>query len=873
MALGFVIAFSVTELCAQSGVLNKSVTGNYTQVTLKYILSDISKTTNTRFSYSPKKIPEDTKVTIAFNNTPLRDALNKLFSNLPIDFELVDDYIVLKKGETKKEEPAAIVHPKTYTLSGNIKDMTSGEFLVGATLYIHELRMGTTTNGYGFFSLSLPPGRYNGEISYLGYEPQECVIDLRNNIKFDFTLRQQIQKIEEVVISKPHQNEINFKKRASQTDIQPSFVAQEPSIMGEPDVIKALEFQPGIVFYGEGSSYFHVRGGNHDQNLIILDDAVIFSPTHMLGFFSPIIPDAIKSVDVYKADYPANFGGRLSSVIDIRTKDGNKNKFSASGNIGIISYRGTIEGPIKKDASSYFVSFRRSYFDAYLKPGLPSLQDLYFADFTSKMNLKLGSHDRLFFTLYNGKDIYRVKQGEDDSNGLDWKNASATIRWNHVFDSKFFSNITFCTSEYNYHLYSSVNNNTFWNSKISNLNLKNDVTWYLIPQITWKAGMNFSFYTFNPGNYYNPESENNIQVSPVNSSEFVLFTGAEQEVFPWLRINYGLRLTTWANYGAAFVLQYDYQHNPTDTNYYYRNEKYYTHSSLEPRISASLKTGKQSTLKVSYSRTCQYLNLITNSVSPFNSLEVWLPAGPNIKPQQANILDLGYVISLGSFTIQSDIYIKKMYNQIGYKYHANMLVNPALEGELRQGTGHSYGFEASLKKEKGKFSGSIDYTFSRTFLKINGLNNNRVYPATYDRPHNVAINIALWLRPRWLLTANQHIMSGMRVTTPTSFYYYQGYQVPVYTEQNNDRLPTYSRFDISTTLLLNKPGRKFNHSVTLAIVNFFNKKNPSFLYYNKTRNDEGNLVVPSDRLNQEDLISSARYNYGFIPSINYQFRF
>jgi hypothetical protein len=868
------LILGANTVLAQTPLLDKPFTGKYTDQPLKDVLSDITAKTNIRFSYSSKKVPDDSKITASFTQIPLYDVLDKVLKTLPIKYEIVDNYVVLKKASQEAHEVKEEVI-NNITFSGYIKDKATSEFLLGAIIYMKDLNLATTTNNYGFFSLTIPAGKHDMEVSYVGYERVVRNIDLKSNLKIDFDLYYGVQKLEEVIISSFQEKDMIYKMHASQSKITPAFVEQKPSLMGEPDVIKSLAFQPGIIFYGDGSSYFHVRGGNYDQNLIILDEATIFNPSHLLGIFSPIIPDAIKSVDIYKADFPINYGGRLSSVVDISTKDGNKNKVSASGALGLISARGTIEGPFKKDASSWFVSFRRSYFDEYLKPSQPNLQGLYFYDFTTKVNIKMGTKDRLFLTLYNGKDVLRSRINTDDSDGINWGNTCLSGRWNHIFGSKVFLNSSFYGSKYDYYLYSSVKSNEYWNSQIGNTSLKEELTFYATPKITWRYGFKFSSYNFNPGNYVSPSNDNNTQVSPVHSSEITVFGGAEQEIFPWLRINYGVRVNTWSNSGESFVIQYDSLHNQMGINYYKKNETYYNHSSLEPRVSASFKTGAMSSLKASYSRTNQYINLITNSISPFNSLEVWLPAGPNIKPQLADIIDFGYIraFSTLNLSLQTDVFYKWMYNQIGYKYHANMLVNPAIEGELRQGRGWSYGFECSLKKEGRVISGQVNYTYCRSFLQIPELNENRSYPAMYDRPHNFNVSIALQAGPRWLFSTDYSLASGMRFTSPTSFFYYRGYQVPVYTKQNNDQMPMYHRLDLSATLQLNKKHRQFNHSITLAIINLLNQQNPIFMYFNKYENANGQLVVPMDRLNQEQLTSSIRYTYQIIPSINYQFKF
>ncbi len=867
-----IIVLASANITAQNAGFDKPVTARYDSISLKEILKDISLTTHVRFSYSPGQIDDTKKVSVSFDNLPLHLALDKLFENMKIKYEWLDEYIILKRSP-EKTSTSIPGQQNIFTLSGYVRDSSNGEFLPGATIYLKDQKTGTTTNNYGFFSLTLPEGKYNSQISFVGYEPVYNEISLFADMRLNLKLSLQLQKLDEVIVSSIQTVDINFRKRASQSNITSATVAREPSLMGEPDVIKSLEFQPGIVFYGDGSSYFHVRGGNYDQNLVILDEAPIFNPSHLLGLFSPIIPDAIKSADIYKGDFPVNFGGRLSSIIDIHSKDGNKNQFSASGNIGLIAARGTIEGPIEKGESSYFISFRKSYFDAYLKPIIPTLQSLYFYDFTGKINLKITANDRIFLTIYNGKDVLRTKQGIDDSNGLNWGNLGSTFRWNHIMSSKAFLNSSVSVSNYDYQLFTSVKNNSYWDSKITHLGVKEELSYFANPNLTLKSGLELSHYDFNPGNYTSPGNAGMVQVSPVSSQEFAFYSGAEQAVIPWLRINYGLRFRFWADLGKAFVFQYDALHNPTAINYYAKDEPYFTHTSLEPRISASFKTGNLSSFKLSYCRNYQYLNLITNTLSPFNSLEVWLPSGPNIKPQYADIYDLGFMTSLGLFDFQTDLYYKNLYNQIGYKYEANMLTNPFVEGELRQGKGNSYGLEIGISKSIGNFSGQLSYTYSRSMLQINDLNYNRWFPSNFDRPQNFSMNIAWQLKPHWMISADYRIMSGLRFTSPSSFYNYRGIQVPLYTEQNNDQLPAYRRFDISTTINLNKKKQRFNHSLNFSILNLFNAKNPIFIYFNKTQTANGKLLIPADTYNMELLTPSIRFTYGVIPSVSYQFRF
>lgn len=869
-----VLLFMSNPVFAQKNPLDTEISGSYSTVSLRDILADIEKNTGIQFSYSARKIDVDKTITLSFQNSSVYQVLEELSYQVPISFELVDGYIVLKKGLLKTASGHESPGYDRFTVNGYIQDTLTGEFLIGATLFVKELELGTISNKYGFFSLTVPKGTYSILLSYIGYTDIELPLELFSNIKLDFSLKPVLQELEEVTVTSVRKEEQIFQLHASQSAIQPAEVAKTPSILGESDVIKTLEFQPGISFYGDGSSYFNVRGGHYDQNLILLDEATIYNPSHLLGIFSPIIPDAVKTVDIYKADFPVNYGGRLSSVVDIHTRDGNKSRFAFSGYTGIISLRGTVEGPIKHDASSFFVSFRRSYFDVWLKPANDDLEGLYFYDFTTKFNIRMGSKNRLFLTLYKGEDVFRTK-GRSGLGGLNWGNNSATLRWNHIFGSRVFLNSTIYSSRYDYYLHTNLERGIYWNSRIQNSALKEEITFYATPGMLWKYGFKAGFYDFNPGNYYHPDRPISNRVSPVKSFELILYGGGDHEVLPWLRVRYGLRIVSWSNYGEAFVYQYDEQYQPLVRTDYAEGEKFFEHGALEPRLSLAVRTGKLTGIKASYNRTSQNVNLITNSISPFNSLEVWLPAGPNIRPQYADIIDLGFVkeTRYTGLTLQTDIFYKWMYNQIGYEYHASMLVNPLIEGELRQGDGWAYGFEMSLKKQGEKLNGTIAYTFSRSFLKIEGLNENKTFPAIQDRPHVLNITCNYQIRTRWMLGVNYSLASGSRFTSPTSFYDYRGYQVPVYASLNNDRLSVYRRLDLSSSWQLNRQKGRFNHSFTFSIYNMTGRENPVFINFNKTLDEEGNLVVPADRLNESELTASMRYTFKLLPSVSYQFNF
>jgi hypothetical protein len=852
--------------------LEQILTVNYKKVPLAQVIEDIHNKSKIEFSFSSEIIPVDYLVTYSGTKS-VKTILNEILLEAGVEYHIIGDYLILKKHTIEEQEPE-IIKPKRFTFSGTVTDQNTKETLIGAAIYNKATGIGTLSNNYGFYSLSLPKGNYEIEISYLGYTRQSYNINLVKDVINNINLKPNPSLMEEIIITSEDKEKLVFTSLAGQINIRPFEVYNQNAVLGETDMLKSLENLPGISFHNEGSSYFYVRGGHRDQNLILLDEAPIYNPSHLLGLFTPIIPEAIKQTTIYKADFPVQYGGRLSSTIDIRTKDGNMEKISGNGNLGLISTRINFEGPFKKNTSSYFVSFRRSHLGMFFKAFIPAIDEFYFNDVNLKFNLKIGQKDRLFLTLYSGKDSFLAKDNTKKT-GLQWSNTSATLRWNHVFGNRLFANTTIYSSKYDYYLHTDYDKDLYWNSQISSTNLKTEFTWFIHPKVKSCFGINLGGYFFNPGNYSSPEITKERLVSKVNSSEVILYAGNEQELAHWLKFNYGVRLVNWSNIGEAFIIEYDDQNLPLEYINYDKGERYYSNTSLEPRVSVSLKTGKSSSIKLSFNKTIQHINMINNSISPYNSLEVWIPSGPNIKPQHAYISNLGYMKTTKNQTVDfhADIFYKRMYNQIGYSYHAEMILNPYIEGELLQGDGKAYGFEIMVKKTKGRLTGQIGYGFIRSMLKIDGLNGNRSYPAHQDKPFDLTLSFGYALFPRWLVNGALNIASGMRITTPTGFYYYRGDQVPIYTRQNNQALPLYKRIDVGTSIRLNPFGQEVEHYLNFAIYNFFAAQNPAFINFNKTIDSEGKIIIPADKTNTSELIPTFRYTYGIIPSINYNLKF
>ncbi len=846
---------------------------------LSEVLDKIESSSGIKLSYSSQVVPVDERVNLDVESKPVRQILTDLLSKWDITFILVEDHVVLKKQKTN-EDAGSSANQTNYTISGYIKDLRTGECLIGASIYAKGTNYGAVSNAYGFFSLSIPAGKYTLTGSFIGYEPIVQQINLSGSLMLKIDLDPVKLTMDEVEIVDNDEQNTQAREQVSGMKLSPMTLDQMPGFAGDLDVVKSLDAVPGINSFGDGSSLFYVRGGASDQNYLIIDEAPVYNPSHLFGFFTAFAPDAIKEVEAFKGDFPAKYGGRLSSVIDVKTKDGNMKQFGFSGNLGPYVSSLTIEGPVIKDVSSFFVSARKSNLNWLSNSNNTTKAfDLNFFDLNAKLNFTINDNNRLYLTLYGGKDDFtRVSASAYRTFGISWDNMLGSIRWNHVFNHKLFSNTTFYLSKYNYYLFIDKTLNDYWNSAISTAAIKSDFTWYLNTRNTFRAGFELSRMYSNPGNVHfeDPAVLLNAPVVPdYYSRSLALYIGNEQIVSKRFSFRYGIRLSAWQNKGPATVYYYDANHQVIGSDAFSDGTTFYTQFSPEPRLNIRYAAGKNAEIKASYSRTTQYLQVLTNSVSPFTSMEVWAPAGPNIKPQHADQFATGYFHRFlkGNLIFSAEAFYKHFYNQIDFEDHPDMLYNPYLEGELRFGKAWSYGLELMLRKTTGRFTGWIGYTYTRAKRRIDEVNNNKTFPAYYDRPHDLCMNLSYSTRKYWVFAASWIFVSGGAITTPTGFYTYNGYTVPVYGDKNNSRLPDYHRLDLAITCKLNPNSTRFKHSVMLSFYNAYGRKNPFSLNYNKIMNDNGDFVVPSDLEGGYEIIPTSLSVAGIIPSLNYIFRF
>jgi len=850
---------------AQNKIPDTKITVDVNGIALTQLLDIIQKKSGVSFSYNPNKISSDQKINYKAINKTLTAILNDMADQFALKYMLVENQIILKP-EKKPEKKQT----QNITFSGNIKDKKSGEALIGATLIVKELQTGSVTNAFGYFSLTIPKGMYSVTCSFIGYKPYTTTVDLSYPIKENILLEEEPPLLQEIVVV-GELHDVVKEIQSSITNMRPKLVEERPALLGEMDVVKSLESVPGIKLHSDGSTFYYVRGGNRDQNLLLLDDAPIYNPSHMLGVFSTIIPDAVNDVNLYKGNMPASLGGRLSSVLEVRTKKGNDQHFQFWGSTGLISTKAGVEGPIKKNSSSFLVSARASNVGWLFKQADKNIKQFNFFDLTGKVNFKFNANNQVFFSSYTGSDNYM-----NNTNGLAWSNTAGTLRWNHLFTDKLFLNTTLAAGNYDYSLYTDVATNTKWSSHIGNINLKSDFSYFIKPENELTFGWSINGYNFNPGNLKSDVPLPNVPTLSVrNSVEFVLYGNHEVKLGKHLGANYGIRLSSWKNTGESFEFVFDENRNPIDTLYYKKGQSYSRFIRAEPRVTLNYLLGDQSSIKASYARNVQNVHLISNSVSPFTSLEVWLPSSINIKPQIANQFTLGYYRSLPikGTSFSAETYYKKMYNQIDYNAHAETLLNPLLERELRFGTATAYGLELMAKKDEGRVHGWLGYTYSRAKRKFADINNGATYNAFYDRPHQINLMVAYDVNARWNLGMNWNYSTGAPYSAPISFYKYNGEEVPIYGQKNNARLPDYHRMDLSATFKLNKnPEKRFKHSISFSIFNIYGRKNALFINYNKTEQSDGSFKVPTNLL-ESDRKASQFYLFRFTPSFSYNFKF
>ncbi len=726
-----------------------------------------------------------------------------------------------------------------YTISGIIKDQATGEAMIGASLQIKELNnTGVATNAYGFYSLTIPEGNYTVLVSYVGYRAFAQSIDLKQNVALNIELLGG-EELAEIVIESESLNEKITNPQMGVEKLDTKDIKSIPVLFGERDILKTLQLLPGIKAAGDGNAGFFVRGGSTDQNLILLDEATVYNATHLLGFFSTFNSDAIKDVSIYKGMMPAEYGGRLSSVLDVKMNEGNNRKFGVSGGIGLISSKLNIEGPLKKDESSFLITGRRTYADLFLKASPDEAlrnNSLYFYDLNAKINYKINDKNRLYISGYFGRD----KLGFGDTFGIDWGNATATVRWNSVLNDRWFSNTSFIFTNYNYNIKIASGSNDFKiSSQIRDYNLKQEFQFFPNPQNSWKFGINSIHHTITPGKITASDNSslNTSAVQERYAWENAVYAQNEWKVSTRLQISYGLRLTGFSLLGPGNFYTYNPSGETIQTDTYQSGQFVKTYWNLEPRLSFSYRLGKNSSFKGGYARNVQNLHLLSNSTSAFPT-DLWIPSSNNVKPEIADQISLGYFHNFkdNKYEFSVESYYKNLQNQIDYKNGAELFSNDNVESQLLFGSGRAYGIEFLLRKKTGKLTGWLGYTLSRTERKIDGINNGTYYPARQDRTHDISLVGIYELSKKWTISGTWVYQTGNAVTFPSGKYRVNDNVVFLYTERNGYRMPAYHRLDFGATYLRKKTA-KFVSCWTFSLYNAFGRENAYSITFRDSESD------------------------------------
>ena len=769
-----------------------------------------------------------------------------------------------------------------HTISGTVYDKKGNETLIGATIYFPDLSVGTTTNEYGFYSITISKGTHNISVSYLGFSDESKIIELNNKTSLDFYLSERSQALDEVVIQTDIEK-INIKStQMSVNKLTSKTIKQIPVVLGESDIIKSIILLPGVTSAGEGASGFNVRGGAADQNLILLDEAIVFNSSHVFGFFSVFNPDVIKDVKLFKGGIPSKYGGRLSSVLDIYQKEGNNKDFKLTGGIGLISSRILAEGPLKKEKSSFLIGGRSSYAHLFL-PLIDNDNKAYFYDLNTKVNFRLNKKNNIFLSAYFGKDVFGINNSFINKYG----NTVTNIRWNHLYSDKLFSNLSLIYSDYFYGLILDFVGFE-WDSGITNVNFKYDFNHYLKDNLKLSYGVNNIYTKFNAGEIFPNRDDSGIipfKLTEKFANEFALYLEADHNISERFSLKYGLRFSNFTRLGQDELNIYE-NDNPLIYNQqlqkyepatatgsigYKKNDILKSFNNFEPRLSLSYLLNSESSIKASFNKMAQYLHLLSNTSSP-TPLDIWVPSGPFIKPQLLDQYAVGYFrrIKDGDFSLETEFFYKDVKNRIDYINGANLVANNEIETVILNGKSRAYGLEFLFRKNEGKLKGWLAYTLSKSEQltsgrNINepGINNGEWYNTPYDKTHDLSVNAGYELSSKWKFNTNFLLQTGQPTNYPVGQYEFQGLNVPIYNDnqRNANRLPNYHRLDLSATLTpVKNNNRDLQAEWVFGIYNIYNRKNAASIAFSRNTETSANEAIKTSI-------------FGIVPSITYNFKF
>ncbi|GIV33312.1 MAG: collagen-binding protein [Chitinophagales bacterium] len=771
---------------------------------------------------------------------------------------------------------SGVTAQEKFTISGYVRNKENGESLIGANVYEKNTFRGTTTNEYGFYSLTLPAGEYVIAASYLGFVAAEAEVTLQSDRRVNFELLPQAKVTEEVIVTSERKDKNVESSQMSAVEISVEQIKTLPVLLGEADILKTVQLLPGVQSSGEGNSSLYVRGGGPDQNLVLLDEALVYNPGHLFGFFSVFNSDALNSTTLLKGGIPAKYGGRLSSVLDITMKEGNNRHYEINGGIGVIASRLTIQGPIVKEKSSFIVSGRRTYADLLIKPFQDKISNgefegnaYYFYDINAKLNYRFSDKDRLYVSGYFGRDVFTFRPPDSEFTiSIPWGNATATMRWNHLFNNKLFMNTSFIFNDFDFSFRSTFNEfsfNVF--SGIRDFGFKSDLDYIPGLQHKIKLGAQYTYHIFTPYTANTKAGDAQFSNDTLNKKyahELAVYVQDDWSISDRVKVNVGVRGSLFMQVGPFARYEYDFAGNPSDTTIFGRNEIIKTYWGIDPRISIRYSIREDISVKASLTYINQYIHLVTNGTTTLPT-DLWTPSSARVKPQTGLQGALGYFHNFknNSYEASVEMYYKHLWNQIEFGESYVPELNVDVEESFVFGQGRSYGIEFFVNKKEGAFTGWVGYTLSYTHRMFPDLNNGKPFRAKYDRRHDLSV-VASYSWKRWKFSGVFVFGTGQSVSLPTGRYFIDGRIVNQYTGKNNYVMEPYHRLDFSVTYALKKRER-FNSELVFSIYNVYSHKNPYFIYFDVSGNiQEGNVEVSAKKVSLFPILPSLTWNFNFL---------
>lgn len=830
----------------------KEVSFEVTRTSLRNALSDFSRQSGLYLNFTDSIIPDDYNISINEKNIPAIKILQKILQNTGLEFIVSQSQQIILVISQKKQNKA---RNTTYTISGFIVDAQTGEVLSGADVSVKDIFTGTSSNIYGFYSLTLPAGDYTLEYSYLGYSSQTVKVNLDKNIRRSVELTGGVLTADTITVTANSEEDFLKSTEVGTIRLSPKELKTTPVLFGEQDILKALHLLPGVTLTREGDSGFNVRGGDSDQNLVLLDEAPVYNAFHFFGFLSVFNSDAVKDFKLIKGPAPPKYGGKLSSVLDIQMNEGNYKEYNGNISIGSIFSRFRLEGPIKKDKSSFIISGRRTYADVFVRllgPDDVKNSALYFYDFNIKTNYRASQTDRVYLSGYFGQDVLDI----NDVLSNNWGNQTATLRWNHVFNQKLFLNSSLILSNFSYNIKvdeddSEDENSVEVKNRITAVTLKEDYQYYLNTHNTFDFGLQLTSYSFLPGDF---SATGNgafyLQIGKRKAREIAAYSAHEWQATDLLKLNYGLRYSYFLIDGRGDF--YDFSDVTDVPSIDFHDQESAGYGGFEPRITANYQLNATTNYKFGYARNYQNIHMISKS-TPGTPLDVWQPSSSRLKPQYSDQVSVGYFRNLrhNTYNLSLELFYKSLRNQVDFKNGAEILTSTLFESNLVYGTGYAYGIELLIRRKFGKLTGWLGYSLSKTRRKFEEINQGKSFPPKFDRTHDFSIVTSYRLNDRWTLAANWVYFTGNAMTIPYGKYAVNGQIIEAYSERNAYRMPAYHRLDFSCTYTMKK-----GHTWNFSLYNAYGRKNAYA------------ILMETDSSGPEKLSL-----FSFVPSLSFNYNF